>query len=178
MKRDPANWRTLLLNSCYGPLATLSWQRAVSLVWVDKVDVVAEYSAVVRSPSIELPVPAVIRLRRYLRLPYRGVPFSRRNLLIRDFHRCQYCQLSIGPAELTLDHVLPRSRGGKRTWENLVAACARCNRRKGNRTPKEAGMRLAKRPRIPTPLFPGVGLEAPQEPPLEWRPFLPRRRAS
>ncbi len=172
------NWRTLLLNSSFEPLATVSWQRAITLIWVDKVDVVAEYDAVVRSPSLELEVPAVVRLRQYLRVPRRGVPFTRRNLLHRDKHQCQYCQRSLRPSELTLDHVVPRSRGGKRSWENLVAACVRCNRRKADRTPAEAGMRLLKSPHRPPALAPGAGLLAPVDAPVEWRPYLPVRKAS
>ncbi len=172
------DWRTLLLNSSYEPLATVSWQRAITLVWVDKVDVVAEYDAVVRSPSLTLEVPAVVRLRQYLRVPRRGVPFTRRNLLHRDQHQCQYCRRRLRAAELTLDHVIPRSRGGRRSWENLVAACVRCNRRKANRTPREAGMVLLRRPRRPPALAPGAGLMSPMDAPEEWLPFLPLRRAS
>ncbi len=171
-------WRTLLLNSSFEPLATVGWQRAITLVWVDRVDVVAEYAATVRSPSVELKVPSVIRLRQYLRVPRRGVPFTRQNLLSRDDHRCQYCRRALHPSELTLDHVIPRSRGGTRCWENLVAACMRCNRRKGSRTPREAGMTLVKPPRRPPLLAPGFGLVAVEDAPVEWLPFLPVRRAS
>jgi len=172
------SWRTLLLNSSFEPLASVTWQRAVTLVWVDKVDVVADYDAVVRSPSLSLPVPAVVRLRRYLRVPRRGVPFTRKNLLIRDDHQCQYCLEVLRPGELTLDHVIPRSRGGRRSWENLVAACVRCNRRKANRTPREANMVLERRPRRPPALAPGASLMRAAEAPEQWRPYLPRRRAS
>ncbi len=173
----PLSWRTLLLNSSYEPLATISWQRAVTLVWVDKVDVVAEYEDTVRSPSVEMEVPAVVRLRQYLRIPRTGVPFSRRNVLARDSHTCQYCGTRQRPGVLTLDHVVPRSRGGPRTWENLVACCVRCNRRKGNRTPREAGMCLARPPARPRGLVAGPGLLTGDAAPSEWVPFLPGRRA-
>src|SRR5690606_15955538 len=94
--------------------------------------------------------PSVIRLRKYARVPYKNLVVSRRNVLKRDGHRCQYCGKS---DDLTIDHVLPRSRGGVDTWENLVAACNRCNHRKGNRTPQEAGMVLARPPFKPNYLM-------------------------
>ncbi len=172
------DWRTLLLNSSCEPLATVSWQRAVTLVWVGKVESVVDYAATVRSPSVELPVPAVVRLWQYLHVPRRGVPFTRKNLLERDGYRCQYCLRGLRPQEATLDHVTPRSRGGKRSWENLVVACARCNRRKANRTPREARMALRCVPRRPPALAPGAGLLRASDAPPEWRPYLPRRRAS
>lgn len=93
------------------------------------------------------PLPTVIRLRHYVRLPYKDIPLTRRNLLQRDNHTCQYC--GYDGEGLTLDHVIPRSRGGGDSWENMVTACVHCNVRKGNRTPKEAGMPLTSQPRKP-----------------------------
>ena len=105
---------------------------------------------VVRTPSAWVEKPEVLLLRRYGGLPRREVPFSRRNLFARDEHRCQYCLRRRPSEELSIDHVLPRSRGGLTRWENCVAACVRCNTRKANRTPEESGLRLQRPPRRPT----------------------------
>lgn len=95
----------------------------------------------------QVPLPTVIRLRHYVQVPYKEIPLTRRNILERDSHACQYCGYK--GDNLTLDHVIPRSRGGGDTWENMVAACVRCNVKKGNRTPKEAQMPLKRQPRRP-----------------------------
>jgi len=103
-----------------------------------------------RAERIEIPVPLVIRLVTYVRIPRRfHLPVTRRMVLARDNYTCQYCGCQPGKANLTVDHVVPRSRGGEHVWENVVAACGRCNRRKGNRTPEEAGMPLLTRPTRP-----------------------------
>jgi 5-methylcytosine-specific restriction endonuclease McrA len=102
----------------------------------------------IRSVSQSFPFPSVIRLRRYIHVPVKKVELSRKNILRRDGNRCQYCGTTKPP--LTVDHVIPKSRGGTDTWENLVCACTKCNIRKGNRTPEEASMKLAKTPRRPT----------------------------
>jgi 5-methylcytosine-specific restriction endonuclease McrA len=138
---------TLLLNASYEPLCVIPLFRAVVLVLDERADIVEAGDGEVRSPSVSLPIPSVIRLRYFVRVPYRrGHPVSRRGVLSRDHHRCQYCDKRAD----TIDHVLPRSRGGGHTWENLVAACRRCNHRKDDRTPEEAGMRLARQPVAPT----------------------------
>jgi 5-methylcytosine-specific restriction endonuclease McrA len=93
-----------------------------------------------------MPVPSVIRLIEYIHIPFERKSLSRKNILLRDHNTCQYCGHIFPPQELTLDHVLPRARGGDSNWDNLVACCRRCNNRKGNRTPDEAGMRLLKKP--------------------------------
>lgn len=103
----------------------------------------------VRTPSLNLMVPRVVRLLAYARVPKREVKFSRRNILARDDYTCQYCRRRFQASHLSIDHVTPRSRGGASTWLNVVAACGRCNTRKGDRLPHEAGMKLAKRPEIP-----------------------------
>jgi 5-methylcytosine-specific restriction endonuclease McrA len=106
--------------------------------------------AKLRAERIEIPVPLVIRLITYVRIPRRfHLPVTRRTVLARDNYTCQYCGDQPGKANLTVDHVVPRSRGGEHTWDNVVTACARCNRRKGNRTPAEAGMPLRSRPTRP-----------------------------
>ena len=138
----------LVLNADFQALAVCSVERAAVLVMLHKAELVEAHAGrALRSASTSLPWPSVVRLRGYVRVPYRKVLLTRRNLLRRDAHACQYC----GATErLTLDHVLPRSRGGEDAWENLVAACTRWNNRKGNRTPEEAGMPLARPPFRPS----------------------------
>ena len=158
----------LVLNADYRALSVCSVERAVGLLWLHKVDLVAAHATRrLRSVNAEHPWPSVIRLRDYVRTPYRKVLLTRRNVFRRDDHRCQYCGDS---DRLTLDHVHPKSRGGPDTWENLVAACVPCNNRKGNRTPEEAGMPLHRPPYRPSHVmymrdFIGRADEA-------WKPFL------
>jgi 5-methylcytosine-specific restriction endonuclease McrA len=139
--------RVLVLNATYEPLNTVSMPRAVSLLLADKAEIVEAAEAQLRSQNLCLPMPLVIRLVTYVRIP-RLLPLAvtRRGVLKRDNFVCQYCGRSLHPCELTLDHVLPRSRGGKNTWENVVAACKLCNHRKGDRTPAEAHMKLHRLP--------------------------------
>ncbi|MFZ5871133.1 MAG: HNH endonuclease [Actinomycetota bacterium] len=138
--------RTLVLNAGYEPLAVVSFRRAIVLVLTDKAVVLAVDEHPVRAGSMILDRPSVILLSRYVRVPHgRGVPVSRRGVLRRDGHRCAYCRRSAA----TVDHVLPRSRGGPETWENLVACCVRCNNLKGDRTPEEMGWVLQAVPRAP-----------------------------
>jgi len=103
----------------------------------------------IRSINFDVEVPRVIRVLRYDRIPKSVIKFNRRNVFLRDEHRCQYCGRVFGSHQLSLDHVLPRSRGGKSSWDNIVSACLKCNVRKGNRTPQEAGMKLYCKPKKP-----------------------------
>ncbi len=138
--------RALVLNATYEPLSVVSRRRAVVLVLREKADVVEGTSTVWNSETRTVTVPSVIRLRTFVKVPYaRRVPLNRRAVFVRDESRCQYC----GDAAENLDHVVPRSRGGAHTWENVVAACRRCNTRKGNRTPGEAGLTLRRKPAAP-----------------------------
>jgi 5-methylcytosine-specific restriction endonuclease McrA len=136
--------KVLVLNASYEPLNITSWRRAIVLLIKGKAESL-EHNGYISCAN--LPLPSVIRLRQYVRVPYKEIPLTRRNILERDRHTCQYCHYK--GEQLTLDHVVPRSRGGGDTWENLVAACVRCNVRKGNRTPKEADMALRIQPRRP-----------------------------
>ena len=122
--------RVLVLNASYEPLNITSWRRAVVLIIKGKAERIEQ-----REEHIypDFPLPSVIRLRHYVRIPYKEIPLTRRNLLHRDNNTCQYCGQS--GESLTLDHVIPRSRGGGDSWENIVSACVRCNVRKGSRTP-------------------------------------------
>lgn len=140
----------LVLNATYEPLNVVSVRRAVVLLLKEKAELVEAAEARLRAERMEIPVPLVIRLVTYVRIPRRiHLPVTRRTVLARDNYTCQYCGEQPGKANLTVDHVLPRSRGGTHTWENVVTACGRCNRRKGNRTPEEAGMPLRTRPARP-----------------------------
>lgn len=133
-----------MLNASYEPLNITSWRRAVVLLIKGKAEQLEHTGSYIYE---NFPLPSVIRLRQYIRVPYVEIALTRKNLLHRDSHTCQYCRK--GGEDMTLDHVIPRSRGGQDTWENIVVACVRCNVKKGNRTPKEAGMALLKQPSRP-----------------------------
>jgi len=141
--------RTLVLNASFEPLSTVSLHRAVVLVMQGKAVVEQAHPGLrIRAASVEVPVPQVIRLSRYVRVPFRQrASWSRRGVLVRDRHRCGYC----GRRATTVDHILPRSRGGRDTWLNTVAACSADNHRKADRTPEQAGMQLLTAPFEPTP---------------------------
>jgi len=141
--------RTLVLDQAYQPHRVVSWQRAVSLIFDGKVEVVEEYDEDIRSVSITIKMPAVVRLLRSLRGVKPPVKFSRVNVAARDDFRCQYCGVKYPLRKLTYDHVVPRSRGGRTTWENVVMACNPCNNAKANRSPEQAGMRLMRAPQRP-----------------------------
>ena len=164
--------RTLLLTQGYEPIQIISWQRAITLLALDKVEVVEEYDAAIRAASIMLRVPAVVRLRKLFPRAPKPVKFSRVNIYARDRYRCQYCGVSCGVDELTYDHVVPRSKGGKTTWENIVSACYACNRKKANRTPAEAGMKLLSVPKRPT-WMPAVQIRvSARSVPEAWRDYV------
>ncbi|MBD2422375.1 HNH endonuclease [Cyanobium sp. FACHB-13342] len=135
----------LVLNASYEPLNITTWRRAVVMVLKGKAEGLEHDPA--RRIRDDTWLPTVIRLRHYVRVPYKPLPLTRRNLFHRDGHRCQYCGTCSD--QLSVDHVVPRSRGGLDTWENVTTACLPCNVRKGNRTPREAGMPLARQPHRP-----------------------------
>ena len=135
-----------MLNASFEPLCVVSARRAVVLVLKEKAEIVHRNGAEFRAERLTVPVPSVIRLRHYVRVPYRSVvPLSRRAVFARDGHRCQYCGR---PAE-NLDHVLPRSRGGEHVWENVVASCRACNARKEDRLLHESDLVLRRAPVMP-----------------------------
>ncbi|NBU69895.1 MAG: HNH endonuclease [Bacteroidetes bacterium] len=139
--------RTLLLNSTYEPLRVISWQRAVILWFEGKVEVVEEYSDFnLTSMTFNIKCPAVVRLLAYVNGNRNKVKFSRVNVFSRDKYSCQYCNAQPGSASLTYDHVIPRSKGGKTVWENIVTCCVSCNSKKADRTPAEARMTLRNKP--------------------------------
>jgi 5-methylcytosine-specific restriction endonuclease McrA len=150
----PADLRCLVLNAdyqplSYYPLSTWPWQEAVKAVFLERVDIIAEYETQIRSPSFSMAAPSVVALRDYINQD-RPPAFTRFNVFLRDGFRCQYCGTN-KLDQLTFDHVVPRAYGGRTTWANIVAACAPCNLKKGGRTPREAKMPLlqeAERPNM------------------------------
>jgi 5-methylcytosine-specific restriction endonuclease McrA len=157
----------LVLNATYEPLSVVSARRAVCLVLAEKADIIHHDGTAVRSARAAVPTPVVIRLRYIVKVPYhRRTALSRRAVFARDEHRCQYC----GAAADSIDHVMPRSRGGEHAWENVAAACRPCNLRKRDRTPEEANMRLAKVPRAPREL--AWVVVAVGRVPEAWKPYL------
>jgi 5-methylcytosine-specific restriction endonuclease McrA len=164
--------RTLLLSQGYEPIKVISWQRAITLLSLGKVEVVEEYQNDVRSVSLVIKVPAVVRLLRAFRRHSKPVKFSRVNIYARDGYRCQYCNTRAPLADLTYDHVTPRSHGGRTTWENIVTCCYECNRQKANRTPQQAGMRLHSVPQRPV-WVPAVTIRvSTSSVPDAWRDYL------
>jgi 5-methylcytosine-specific restriction endonuclease McrA len=137
----------LVLNASYEPINICAARRALVLVLKGVASAEEESSQFVHSARSALRLPSVIRLLEYRRIPHQTRALSRKNILMRDRYTCQYCHRTLPSAELTLDHVVPRSRSGETAWENLVACCHPCNNRKGSRTPEEAGMRLVRPPR-------------------------------
>ncbi len=164
--------RTLLLTSWFFPHKVIRWQDAVTMLYVDKADSIVDYGEEIRSPSVTMKVPAVIRLRRNFGKVKRGVKFSRVNIFTRDGFRCQYCSGKRPMSKLTFDHVIPRSCGGRTEWTNIVAACRPCNTRKGGRTPDESGMFPIKAPRQPKSLPLTGPLIDVTRAPHEWHDFL------
>jgi len=167
--------QTLLLNASCEPMKIVSWQKAVCM-WLDKkVEIVAEYSVRVYKAIEDWSgkMPAVVRLLKYVTAHKTKVKFSRRNVFARDYFTCQYCGGQPGTLELTYDHILPRSRGGKTCWDNITTCCLDCNGKKGDLTPKEAGMTLKSKPKKPS-IRPQLGqlfLSMPNTPD-EWRDWL------
>ncbi len=157
--------RSLVLNASLQPLAVVSAKRAVVLVLKEKAVLVESNGVVFRSERLQIPAPSVVRLKYFVHVPYRDrAALTRRAVFARDGWVCQYCG---APAE-NVDHVLPKSRGGKHSWENVVAACRRCNSRKENRLPHEVGLILRRKPAVPRDGFRlSLGRLEP-----EWEPYL------
>ncbi len=142
---------TLLLNATYEPLRVLNWQKAITLLWLGKVEVLEVYDREIHGVSISFKLPAVMRLLKMVKIreAHRSVKFSRINIFTRDGFKCQYCRRKFRTEDLTFDHVAPIAKGGTKTWENIVTACWACNNRKSGRTPDEAGMHLMRKPLKP-----------------------------
>jgi 5-methylcytosine-specific restriction endonuclease McrA len=134
----------------YFPLSVWNWQDTVRAIFLDRVAVVSHYDRFIHSPGMEFQLPSVVALKEYIP-QNRRPPFTRFNVFLRDRFACQYCHSAHPAPELTFDHLIPRSRGGKTCWTNIVTACNRCNLRKGNRLPRECHMHPAAKPVVPTP---------------------------
>ena len=168
--------RVLILNASYEPLHVCSVKRAVSILMHEIAERVEDTDRVLRSPSQVFPVPSVIRLKKYVKRPPRQrVAFNRKNVFRRDDHTCQYCGLKSG--DLTLDHVIPRSRQGATSWENVVACCRSCNAKKRDRTPEEARMDLKRLPYAPRFMFSSAYGILPSIDPI-WAKYLPKSKKS
>lgn len=157
----------LVLNASYEPLSVVPARRAACLVIADKAEIVESDGSFLHAATLAVPNPSVIRLRYMVRVPFhRRTALSRRAVFARDEHRCQYC----GGVADSIDHIMPRSRGGGHCWENVAAACRPCNLTKRDRTPDEAGMRLARPARAPRELA-WVTVAVPRVPEA-WKPYL------
>jgi len=163
----------LLLNATYEPLNVVSVRRAIVLLLKEKAEVLEATDQRIRSAHLSLPMPLVIRLVYYVRVPHRlSIPVTRHTVMIRDNFTCQYCGAQPGKSNLTIDHVLSKVRGGTTVWDNVVCACKACNARKGARTPGEAGMHLHTKPGRPQYVAMVVLSKSPAH--QAWARYLPR----
>jgi 5-methylcytosine-specific restriction endonuclease McrA len=140
--------KILVLNASYEPIRIISWQRAICYIVLEKADVISSYDEVVRSEHLTINLPKVIKLRKYVHLAdhITAIRYSKKNILTRDKMECQYCGEKCTGANATVDHIIPKSRGGATSWTNIVTACYSCNNKKDNMTPCEAGMVLLSKP--------------------------------
>ncbi|HTW86111.1 MAG TPA: HNH endonuclease [Candidatus Sulfotelmatobacter sp.] len=159
----------LVLNFTYEALNITSFQRAVKLIFSGKAEIVHRRDAFIKSTSYEMKLPSIIRMLYYIKRPMQKVALTKKNVLLRDDYTCQYCGIK-GERMMTVDHVVPRSKGGPSTWENLVCACMRCNNRKNNRTPEHANMLLKRKPKAPK-YIPWIRVKR-NTLPGEWKKFL------
>ena len=167
-----ANLRTLVLSQGFEPIKVISWQRAIALLSLGKIEVIEEYDHDIRSVSLVIKIPAVVRLLSAFRRHKQKVKFSRVNIFARDKYSCQYCGVKGKMDELTYDHVTPRSQGGKTEWGNITTCCYDCNAKKRDRTPAQAGMRLLSQPVQPT-WMPAMTITVSQtSAPDAWRDYL------
>tara|TARA_R110000850_G_scaffold39410_2_gene102250 strand:+ start:340 stop:843 length:504 start_codon:yes stop_codon:yes gene_type:complete len=160
----------LVLDASYRPIKQISWQKAMILFFQDKIEVIREYDDTwINSPSKKFKLPSVIRLINYIfKLPW-GIKLTRTNIFIRDLGQCQYCDKRLSKGRFTIDHVIPRSKGGKTAWENLVTSCGRCNTHKGDSLLKDIDFMLKKIPVQPKNIFFVSTLD---ETPQSWIDFL------
>ena len=160
----------LLLDSVYRPIKQVSWKKAMVMYFQDKIEIIKEYQDTwINSPSKKFKLPAVIRLLDYvLRLPW-GVKLTRTNIFIRDRGKCQYCDKRLKKSRFTLDHVIPKSKGGKTDWNNLVVSCSSCNTKKGDELLKDMGIKLKVKPCQPKNNF---FMIIKDETPEDWVEFL------
>ncbi|KAA6231849.1 HNH endonuclease [Chlorobium phaeovibrioides] len=161
--------KVLVLNSSYEPLSVCDAQKAILLLFGGKaVPVTHHPERFICTVTETYPMPSIVRLTVFVRVPYKRIMLNRKNIIRRDAFQCQYCGKTDAP--LTIDHIIPRSRGGEDSWENLITACRRCNSKKGSRTPREAGMPIMKQPQRPNHLMFMQQLTAAAA--EDWKPYL------
>jgi len=167
--------RTLVMDVSYTAVDVVSWQRAICLDILEKVEVVEYYESTVKSSNAEFQIPAVIKVNQFLSKrtlpPKKDENINRRSVFLRDDFRCQYCG---NQRDLTIDHLIPVSRGGPWTWENLVTACNVCNTKKGSKTPEQAGLKLRSKPFRPSGFRLQLRRSELRSPPAIWEPYLPQ----
>ena len=166
--------KILMLNMSYLPLGLIDWQKAVCLVWQEKAEVVEQSEETVSSPSVTMSIPSIIRLKKHVYVKRKGMRLSRKNLLYRDQFTCQYCGVQFPASKLNMDHVRPKSKGGKTVWENVVTSCIIHNSKKGDKTPEEAGLRLIKQPEVPIWNLYDEIRSSVREIPEDWKIYLPK----
>ncbi len=149
MNQDGLSDSVLVLNSTYEAINICSVRRAIVLVYKGVAVMLEITDKIIHSQTTSIKAPSVIRLVEYINIPHKRVVLSRKNILIRDKYTCQYCGKKFPPSELTIDHIIPKSKGGHTTWDNVVTCCKRCNNKKGDETLREAGMTLVKKPSAP-----------------------------
>ncbi len=150
---DILSLNVLVLNTTFEPINICNLKRAIIMIFKNEASVLEYYETSIHSPSMEIQAPAVIKLKEYVKVPHKKVILTRKNILIRDKNTCQYCGKVFPPSELTIDHIIPRSKGGQTKWDNVVACCKKCNSKKGQKTPWEAGMTLVRKPSAPNYIY-------------------------
>lgn len=166
---------TLVLDASYLPVARCHWQRALTLLFAGKVEVVENYEdREIRSVTMAIKMPSIIRFLRAMRSKKKAIKFSRENVYTRDNGKCQYCGVKVPRANITYDHITPRAQGGVTEWTNIVISCGPCNQKKGNRTPAQASMRLLSTPVRPKKLPDHMHLTIQwrKGDPMNWRDYL------
>ncbi len=162
------NRAVLVLNANYTPMTVCTAKRAICMGYLNKIDVLVNYNIKIHSPSVSQFLPSVIKIRNYVRYDNLSIELNRKNIISRDGYICQYC--SATKISLTIDHILPKGKGGDDSWENLVTACKPCNQKKGNNTPEEAGMNLKRIPKRPNRFHYFQRFVKDQQ--KDWRPYL------
>lgn len=164
--------RTLVLNKNWMPIKHVDWRKAFTLICKGSAEVVDNYEVLIRTPRDYYFMPAVIRLVNYAKIPEPRVGYSKRTLLERDDYTCQYCGKKLSATNATVDHVVPRFKGGKTTFENTVTACGKCNRDKGSKSVSEARLKLLSKPQVP--LYTYYRLHLPKRIPGAWTAYIPK----
>ena len=161
------NNKVLLLNNSYEPISVITAKKAVIMYFLDKVDVVKKSKIVINSIYLKFNIPEVIKLKNYIYIKHSKIPLTRKNILKRDNNTCQYCGKN--KSEITIDHILPKDKGGNDSWNNLVVACKRCNMIKGNYLLKDIDMQLIRKPFEPTKI---IYLQNVGKNNKSWHPYL------